>query len=364
MSWLRPVDNQQHNSQRMDVKIKLQQSWRRNPSSHGPRCRRLPPCSFICGCRNKRIQSVVLRKTKQCRGRTLLKLALGRQRTHLNTPSPFPTTDADAFRDISTSQQDQLLADFASVALTRNKRLGEEHMTTNLAPGPDGTSTAFQRDVETSSWTASASKKEGTSLDTSVCTVWQNGHMEHITSKNVLQHLQSACAIIESACLGFEPHKVGTHSLWPGGAMEMYLGEVPVYTIMPPGRWSSDTFLQYIQKQVEQFLWNVVKKMITFWSFCHFPDIAPQRISSQDPRQHNHCNKTKMRTNIRRKNYYGCSYWPSPFLPNQRTGRCNTINGRIIYFQLPKAWGGRELRIKLSIPNPIVSSAHPVHFFA
>ncbi len=86
----------------------------------------------------------------------------------------------------------------------------------------------------------------GVSLDTNVCTVWRNGRMEHITSKTILQHLRAACATIGSACLGFEPHKIGTHSLLSGAAMEMYLGEIPVYTIMLIGRWSSDAFLRYI----------------------------------------------------------------------------------------------------------------------
>ena len=41
-----------------------------------------------------------------------------------------------------------------------NERLREEHMTTNLALGPDGKSTVSQLDAETFSWTASASKNE------------------------------------------------------------------------------------------------------------------------------------------------------------------------------------------------------------
>ena len=41
-----------------------------------------------------------------------------------------------------------------------NEQLREEHMTTNLALGPDGKSTASQLDAETFSWTASASKSK------------------------------------------------------------------------------------------------------------------------------------------------------------------------------------------------------------
>jgi hypothetical protein len=84
-----------------------------------------------------------------------------------------------------------------------------------------------------------------------------------------------------------------------GAAMEMYLGEIPVYTIMLIGRWSSDAFLRYIRKQVEQFSRNVSKKMLTFRSFCHIPDITPRRKSSEDPHQRNHCNNAEMRRNIR-----------------------------------------------------------------
>ena len=39
--------------------------------------------------------------------------------------------------------------------------------------------------------------------------------------------------------------------------MAMCLNDVPVFTIMIMGHWSSDAFLRYIRKQVEQFSHNV-----------------------------------------------------------------------------------------------------------
>ena len=155
MWQLRPVNDQQHDSQRMKATIKLQQSWQRTSSGRGPcRCRP-PPSSCIHWWRNTRIQLVVCQKIKQCDRLTISGLISGRQITHLNTSSPFPTTDADAFQDISASQWDQLLADFAAAAiLPVNERLGKEYMTTNHVPGPDGKSTASQLDVKSSSWTA------------------------------------------------------------------------------------------------------------------------------------------------------------------------------------------------------------------
>jgi hypothetical protein len=123
--------------------------------------------------------------------------------------------------------------------------------------------------------------------------------MEHITFKSILQHLRSACSLYGSACLGFEPHEVGTHDLLrSGAAMEMYLREIPVYTIMLIGRWLSDTFLCYIRIKVEQFSCNIAKKMLNFRSFRHIPDIASRRILSEDPRQRNHSNNAKTRRNI------------------------------------------------------------------
>jgi hypothetical protein len=90
--------------------------------------------------------------------------------------------------------------------------------------------------------------------DTPVYVVWRHNRLEHITSQQVLAALRAACASIGSACLGSEPHEMGTHLVRSGVAMEMYLTGVPVYTIMLIGKWSSDAFLQYIQKQVKQFL--------------------------------------------------------------------------------------------------------------
>ena len=125
MWQLHPVDDCLHDRQRMVAKIKLQWSWRITPSSHGPRRLCPPPCSFIHGCKNKRIQSVVCRTTEQHCGHTLSGLAPGRWKTHLNTPSPLPTPDSGALQDVSASQQDQLLAGFTSTVLTYGQAVTE-----------------------------------------------------------------------------------------------------------------------------------------------------------------------------------------------------------------------------------------------
>ena len=110
--------------------------------------------------------------------------------------------------------------------------------------------------------------------------------------------LRSACATIGSSRLGFDPSKIGTHFLRSDAAMEMYLAGVPVYTIMLMGRWSSDSFLRYIWKQVKKFLQDVAKKMLTRRLFQTISDIAPRVVSSEDPWQRNHRDNTETRRNV------------------------------------------------------------------
>ena len=43
----------------------------------------------------------------------------------------------------------------------------------------------------------------------------------------------------------------------------MYLAKEPVYTIMLVGRWSSDAFLAYIEKQIKEFTKGVSSRMPT-----------------------------------------------------------------------------------------------------
>ena len=98
------------------------------------------------------------------------------------------------------------------------------------------------------------------------------------------------------AKLGFTEADLGTHSLRSGAAMAMYLDELPVYTIMLKGHWSSDAFLRYIRKQVEQFSHNVSRRMINNMQYSHVPH--NRSISNQDPLQRNNRNNSQTRLNM------------------------------------------------------------------
>ena len=56
--------------------------------------------------------------------------------------------------------------------------------------------------------------------------------------------------------------------------MTMHLAKVPVYTIRIMGRWSLDSFLQYIRNKVAQFGQNIEKRMYTATTFIHIPALV------------------------------------------------------------------------------------------
>ncbi|MGH7974513.1 MAG: hypothetical protein ACREBR_03210 [bacterium] len=113
----------------------------------------------------------------------------------------------------------------------------------------------------------------GTSSTSPVNTVAFEGRTITLSATTILQKLRSATAIIGKDNLGFEPAEVGLHSLRSRAAMAMYLAHVPIYTIMLIGRWSSDAFLRYIRRQVQQFGAGVSEQMLTNQSFYTIPEL-------------------------------------------------------------------------------------------
>jgi hypothetical protein len=104
---------------------------------------------------------------------------------------------------------------------------------------------------------------EFSSPDTTVNTYLFPDSSRHLfTGKELLSRIRLAASVIGEEELGFSSMQLGLHSARSGAAMAMYLGGVPVYTIMLLGRWASEAFLCYIRKQVQEFSSGVSKKMI------------------------------------------------------------------------------------------------------
>lgn len=112
----------------------------------------------------------------------------------------------------------------------------------------------------------------GSSPDSTVNSFRYKGKTIYIRSDAVRMKLRASAAALGKDRLGFSSDEIGTHSLRSGSAMAMYLNEVPVYTIMLIGRWSSDAFLRYIRRQVQQFSAGVSARMIRTSHFFTVPD--------------------------------------------------------------------------------------------
>ena len=125
-----------------------------------------------------------------------------------------------------------------------------------------------------------------TDYDTTINTIYVKGALQTITSTTARNKLRSAARNIGPVKLGFKPEDIGTHSVRSGAAMAMYLDAVPTFSIMMIGRWSSDAFLKYIRKQVEQFSHNVSSRMLRHESFFTTPDFQPT-TSRHDTRMPN-----------------------------------------------------------------------------
>ena len=122
--------------------------------------------------------------------------------------------------------------------------------------------------------------------------IGDSSRITHVIGKQVANVLKDTVRAIGEDVLNIKAEEVGTHS----PAMAMFLGGLPVYLIMLMGRWSSDAFLRYIRKQVEQFSHNVSSKMIENMFHRYIPTLATTTI--RDPWQRNNPNNSETRRNV------------------------------------------------------------------
>lgn len=112
-----------------------------------------------------------------------------------------------------------------------------------------------------------------------------------IESKEISKAVKAAVKLIGKDKLGFGPDEVGTHSVRSALAMQLYLQHVPPYTIMMIGRWRSDAFLSYIEKQCHEFTKGMSSTMLTLNTFYqlgrhdsqHQPEASQQSLQTLHP---------------------------------------------------------------------------------
>jgi hypothetical protein len=121
---------------------------------------------------------------------------------------------------------------------------------------------------------------DDTTTSTTVNTFQHKGKTLRVKASQILTTLRTVVSTMGADTLGFTAKEIGTHSIRSSSAMAMYLASVPVYTIMLIGRWSSDAFLRYIRRQVQEFSSGVAARMIISSDYFTIPDVA----SREDPR--------------------------------------------------------------------------------
>ena len=100
---------------------------------------------------------------------------------------------------------------------------------------------------------------KGSSNNTPISAFWHFNQLNHVTSAQVIAAIKDAIVAIDKDVLHIKKSEIGTHSIRLGAAMAMFLSNYSVCQIMMIRCWSSDAFLQYIHKQVEQFSHNISK---------------------------------------------------------------------------------------------------------
>ena len=108
----------------------------------------------------------------------------------------------------------------------------------------------------------------GSSDESKICSfLTEDGKVIFINSAQVLPRLRAIVEKIGKTKLGFSKDDIGMHSVRSGGTMAMFLSGVPTIIIMRIGRWSSESFLEYIREQVESFTFGVSRKIPKFEHF-------------------------------------------------------------------------------------------------
>ena len=94
-----------------------------------------------------------------------------------------------------------------------------------------------------------------------LCEYHQNNEKAFISSQDIIILLRAAAKTLQLQKQAIDPDLIGAHSLRSGGAMALKLHGYDDTTIRKMGRWTSDTFLQYIHNQIAHLAKDISKNM-------------------------------------------------------------------------------------------------------
>jgi hypothetical protein len=88
-----------------------------------------------------------------------------------------------------------------------------------------------------------------------------------INAQDIIRAVRLAAAADNLSAAGFSMSRIGSHSLRSGGAVNLRLNGYDKDMIKKLGRWSSDTYLKYIQSSIGEITQGVAAKMATTLRF-------------------------------------------------------------------------------------------------
>jgi hypothetical protein len=94
-----------------------------------------------------------------------------------------------------------------------------------------------------------------------------DGAVQSIQPKQIIAAIRHAAIADKLHLAGFNLKRIGSHSLRSGGAVNLKLNGYDHEIIQKLGRWSSKTYLHYIQNSIGELTAGVASKMATTLRF-------------------------------------------------------------------------------------------------
>ena len=94
-----------------------------------------------------------------------------------------------------------------------------------------------------------------------ICSYMHDNEFHTIQSQSIIKMLRASASMLKLEKQNIDPDLIGAHSLRAGGAMALRLHGYDDTTIQKMGRWTSNTFLQYIHTQIAHLSKDISQKM-------------------------------------------------------------------------------------------------------
>jgi hypothetical protein len=103
------------------------------------------------------------------------------------------------------------------------------------------------------------------------------GRRAHVTAAHIRHSLRTTAHHMNMQTFGYDIKRIGAHSLRAGGAMHLKLLGYDEITIKKLGRWTSNTYLVYIQTQIADLTTGVAARMAQPLTFHIIANPSPTK---------------------------------------------------------------------------------------